>query len=335
MKKNLVLLILVVILAALAYFFIGIKGDASSSIDVSDRAFTVENIDDVHKIFVARRGVEEVTLTRNGESWLVNGKYKAKAGAMRGVLSVLKNARIQFIPSRNATENIVRGIGTVGIKVEAYDKNNKKLTSYYIGGNTPDERGSYFLMENAAQPYVMELPNEVSVLREKFHRTFEEWRDYGVFEEDESKFKSVSVEYPKQKKHSFTITAAGKYEVLPFHASAPKINKEVNQKLVQNYLKDYRFVHAEYIENKHPRRDSINTLVPFCNISIEYQDGGKKSIRLWPVYEVMHLTADPVELESLKKVERFFGEASWGDFYLIQQHLLEELLMPYSYFFES
>jgi len=332
MKRNLFLFLLFLVLAWLSYSLV--SSEKGNSISLSDRAFTVENIDDVHKVFVADKNQNPITLTRSGNHWLLDNKHQVKVGAINGVLSVLEKARVKFIPSKNATQNIIKGIAKYGIKVEAYDKNDKKLTSYYIGGNTPDERGTYFLMENAEQPYVLELPFEESILREKFARRYLEWRDYTIFREDESKIKELSVEYPKAQTNSFRIIKDNGYQVLPFNAMAANSKKKTNQKLVESYLKDYRFLVAEYIENEHPRKDSISQILPFCHITIKYDDGGSKDLKLFPVLDVMKYNSDPQEYEALRLLPRFFGLASWGDFYLIQQPLIEKLLMRYDYFIE-
>ncbi len=331
MKRNLTLFLVLVLLAFLAYKMLGTTKNSSS---VDDRAFTVADINAVDKVFVAYKSKNNITLTRNGNHWLLDETHRVKEGAINGVLSVLERARVKFIPSKNATENIIKGIAKVGIKVEAYDKNGKKLTSFYIGGNTPDERGTYFLMENAAQPYVLELPFEESVLREKFSRSYLEWRDYSIFRENDEKIKELTVEYPKDQTNSFRIVKDGDYKVLPFNENAPVSGKKTNQKLVESYLKDYRFLMAEYIENEHPRKDSISSLLPFCHITIKFDDGGFKDLKLFPVLDVMKYDSDPVEYEALKTLPRFFGLASWGDFYLIQQPLMEKFLLRYNYFLE-
>lgn len=332
MKRNLILLLILAVLGFVAYKALSSK--EVNTADGSDRAFTVEDIDAVDKIFVAYKNKKDITLSRNGQHWLLDKKHRVKDGAIAGVLSVLKDARVKFIPSKNATENIVKGIAKVGIKVEAYDKNNKKLTSFYVGGNTPDERGTYFLMEHAAQPYVLELPWEESVLREKFARTFLEWRDYTIFREDDTKIVELSVEYPKDQTNSFRIKKEDGYTVLPFNENAPMSGKKTIQKNVESYLKEYSFLMAEYIENEHPRKDSISQLLPFCHITIKFDDGGYKDLKLFPVLEVMKYNSDPAEFEALKTLPRFFGLASWGDFYLIQQPLIEKLLIRYNYFLE-
>ncbi len=331
--KNLILFLVLVVLGWFAYNTM--NSSSGDKADVSDRAFTVENINDVYKVFVAEKNKEPITMTRNGNHWLLDNKHQVKEGAINGVLSVLEHARVKFIPSKNATDNIINGIAKYGIKVEAYDKNNKKLTSYYIGGNTPDERATYFLMEHAAQPYVLELPFEESILREKFARSYLEWRDYTIFREDESKIKELSVEYPKTQSNSFRIIKDNGYKVLPFNENAASSNLKTNQKLVDSYLKDYRFLMAEYIENEHPRKDSISNILPFCHITIKYDDGGTKDLKLFPVLDVMKFNSDPAEYEALRTLPRFFGLASWGDFYLIQQPLIEKLMMRYSYFLQE
>ena len=75
---------------------------------------------------------------------MINDTYRANENAIKGVLNFFEKNRIKFIPSKAATDNIINEIALIGLKVEVFDKENNLLKSFFIGGNTPNERGTYF-----------------------------------------------------------------------------------------------------------------------------------------------------------------------------------------------
>ena len=335
MKRNILLLIIALVLAALAYMFMKGHDDRSSSFDTSKREFRIENVDDIAKIFIAPKGQASMTFVEKNGDWYIDDEYKASKNAMLGVLNFFKKNRIKFIPSKNATNNIIKEIGILGIKVETYDKNDQLLKSFYIGGNTPDERGTYFLMENGRQPYVLELPSEVSVLREKFARTFDEWRDYTILEMDSDDIKQLSVEYPKSKNHSFIISIEGGLNVKPFYKDAVNYFENPNNSLVDAYVREYELIQGEAVDNSHFMKDSVSTMIPFVNLTIETKSGKTKQIGLISFNDV-HFAEDfaqPVTLDNMAKVERFYAVTDWGDFYIVQLRLIKKLLRSYAYFY--
>lgn len=321
-------------LAVIVYLFMYKDNNSLEELD-STRNFRIENLDDINKIFIAQKGVEPITLELRKGTWYINEKYKASVSAMNGVKDFFLNNRIKFIPSKAATENIVNEIAKIGIKVDAFDKNNQLLKSFYIGGNTPDERGTYFLMHHAEQPYVLELPGMVAVLRERFLRSFDEWRSNEVFAYKPEDIKEVSVAYPKEKNYSFKITKEAEWEVKPYYPSAINYFENPNQDLVESYIADYNQLFAEGYENNRPEKDSVLQLVPFAEISIKDKSDRTRKLDLYTYNDVYipHYSSNPIGVATVNQVERFFVGDNLGDFYVVQIQLVKKLLRTYDYFY--
>lgn len=335
--RNLLLLLFILLLGGIIYF-VKTSSEGKEALDLSTRDFRIEDTDQIHKIFIAHKLQDPLTLTKQSNgSWLMNGKHKANQNAIDNVMNFYKLNRIKFIPSENATKNIVKEIGVLGIKVEAYDKHNNLLKSFFIGGNTPDERGTYFLMEHAKQPYVLELPHSVAVLRERFLRTYDEWRSYEVFTSRTDKLKSVSIEYPKQKNHSFRIDLEDDNRVKPFYPDAVKYFEKQNQNVVDSYIAGFDVVYSQNVYNEFSKKDSISQLVPFAKIGMVDQNDKTFSLSLYSFDDIFkpHYTSSPTDLQRAQSSERFYGYSSEGDLFVIQTHLIKKLLRSYAYFFEE
>jgi len=336
MKKNLLLLFTVVALATLAYFFVFQNKNSLEDLE-STRNFRIENPEELGRVFIAQKGQDPIDLKLKKGTWYINDKYKANQSSINGIKDFFINNRIKFIPSKAATNNIVNEIAKIGIKVEAFDRKGKLLKSFYVGGNTPDERGSYFLMQHADQPYVLELPGMVAVLRERFLRTFDEWRSNEVFAYNTNDIVEIGVAYPKDKNYSFKIKREDGLSVEPYYPNAVNYFENPVEDLIESYVADYNFLFAEGYENNRPEKDSIMQLVPFAQFSIKDKTGDLREFNLYTYNDVYkpHHSSNPISLATVQQVERFFLSDNNGDFYVVQIQLIKKLLRSYDYFFAN
>lgn len=204
MKRNLILLLLLLSLGALAYFFIP-RDEVKSTLSKNDRDFRVEDVSQIGSIRIETRRREDLLLRKSGEDWLINNGHVASPNAMGRLLEVIKDMRLQYIPHNNALKNIQNEMELIGLHVKIFDVDGNKMKDYWVGGGTADERGTYVQMEGSSQPYVMELPTFEGSIRQRFVPTVEQWRDRRFLNEDLSKISSIQVEYPKSQSNSFKL----------------------------------------------------------------------------------------------------------------------------------
>jgi len=191
MKNTLILLVLFLALAGGAFYYLN-GNDSKNTVSESDRNFAVKDIETVHKIFLADRSGKTITLVKKAKKeWEVNGKFRASQNVVENLLTTIKRLRMQSIPPQAARKNIISDIAVHGIKVELYNKADNKLKSYYVGGMTNEEKGTYMIMDGANLPYIMEIPGFEGGLRVRFWKPDEDyWKDLAVFREDIDKIKS-------------------------------------------------------------------------------------------------------------------------------------------------
>jgi len=104
MKKTLILLLVLTLLLGAIYYLTTNSG--KKKIDISDRQFAIEHVEDVHKIFVASRSSEPITIKRKGDGWVVNDSLKAKTRTVESTLDALKKLEIAYIPTKKAYKPI-------------------------------------------------------------------------------------------------------------------------------------------------------------------------------------------------------------------------------------
>jgi hypothetical protein len=335
-RTNLILGIIFLLLAGTTGWYLYQKNQLTS-LKGADYQFAVEDTASIYKIFLADRMDNRITLERKDKYWTVNGDKRARQTAIDNLLETIKNVQLKYRIPRAAIPSLVSDLMAHGIKVEIYNKNNKLLKAYYVGGTTNDEMGTHMIMEGADEPYVTYMPAFDGSLRIRYFTKELQWRDRSIFVEPMENIQSCAVEYPKLQGKSFRLERKGKdeFEVTPFYPGSPPIAAPYRKGSAEQYLIGFEKQIAEAFENENPTRDSISQLVPFCIISMKTLDGKEKTVRLHPIISTNKYGEEVLSNEGKQQIERYFADVSTGDYMLIQHHLWQKLLVPIDYFFLS
>jgi hypothetical protein len=332
-NKNLLLLLLLLLLGgATAWFY---HKNKNTSLSGYDFELAVKDTANVYKIFLADADGNTVTLTRlNKKEWLLNNKYPTRPDAIQNLLATIANVELQYRLPRQAVKTAIENLASNKIKVEIYDKNNKRLKAYYVGGVTPDERGTYMILEGANEPYVMHIAGFIGALRVRYFTDSIEWRDRVIFRLTPEDIQSVSVEYPNQKAKSFKILKkSNDFDVEPFYTIAVKNPNPPVKGLVEAYLTGFKSVAMEGFENGHPQLDSIKNTVPFCIINVADMKGNSKTLKLHPILSINQYGILGKTDKGEVIIEKYYAEADNGDLYLVQHLLFDKLFWAYQGFF--
>ena len=330
---------LVILLVLLVAFLVVVpKKRTADTLSIGeDRLFAVKEVDQIERIFLAGRDGNKTDLTWNGSYWVFNGKYKANKNAVQNLLDAVTRVQMKYKPADAAVDGMVRSLSSEGIKVEIFGPKNKPLKTYYVGGATVDERGTYMIMEGANQPYVCSIPGWEGNLRFRFSLRDDQWRDKTVFSTKLEDIKAVSVEYPKQKNRSFRIGyKSGAFQLSPFYDITPVPDKPIIPGTIEQFLTQFEHLVAESFDNKNPLKDSISQRVPFCIVTLETKGDLKKSVAFHPIFpEVIYVDSTKPQGKSNPPVERFFVDSSNGDFMLVQNRLFKRIFWGYDFFYDS
>lgn len=330
-NKNFYLILLSFVVLAAASWLLWQKVNPKSTIDTEDRKFAIEDARDVHKIFMVKRGADPITLERKGDDWFVNGRYKVFRSPISNLLDAMTGMTIKSIPPKAAYEGIMKDLSEIGLKVEIYGKNDKKLKTYYVGGVTNDETGVYFLMDGYRQPYIMHLNKRQSNIRHRFDIALDDWRDRSLVPLDPEEISGVTVSYPYKPEASFTIRQIENSYKLSTPAAPDQFQAEVKSKFLRSYIENLCIAQTENFQNKNPERAEIARMIPFCRIAVG-RTGGQDSL-IVSLYPINEETVKPVDLSpeflSRKKFFRFFANRSDGDFLILQIQQISAILKEY------
>ena len=343
MKKNILMLIVLLVLGGFAYYLVSNDKNevvkTNKDYDFSYRDFAVKNIDEIGKIVVVNRNKGVFTFTKKNNKWFVNDTFIAYPQLVKNMLSVIKNVKIDYVPTIAAEKNIMKGMMLDGIKVEIYDKDNKPIKKYYVGNSPQNNVGTYFVMDGYGKPLVMTIPGFKGNLRVRFSYSLNEWRDRTIYREKPENIKRILVKYNFEKNSSFELVRKGnKFEILTPFDNQKIIDKPLDQKFAKSYLVGFTKKVAEgIIADKSFIQDIVSQTV-LASIEIERNDGTVKNLKIYmsPGFSKEDIPDNKGIYKYFNgKVHRYFAEADNGDIYQIQYEVFKDLLIPYDSFFNK
>jgi hypothetical protein len=246
-----------------------INSKQTATIKQELRDFAVDDTSSVNKIFLAdMRGVTS-TLEKKDGGWIVNGKYPVSESRIQTLLMTIKRLDVKHPVAIAAKENVLRELSAEGVKVEIFS-NDKKIKTYYVGGTTPSEEGTYMMLENSSAPFVVHIPGFRGYLNSRYFTEERDWRTRQLFVYHPSEVKEIKVEYTQQPQHSFSLKARdahGNFEVSPLGPSRALIPDDL---LLKSYVVGLRTQHFE--DFVHPgsgiKADSVFATSPIALVEV-------------------------------------------------------------------
>lgn len=254
------------------------KNSNTSSLRVDKRQFAIEDTTSINQITLQNRNLEKIKLYRDKDEkeWILNDSIKANQYLINLLLKTIKEIRIKSPIARAALPNIIKRMAIQHTKVEIW-VNKKKKHVIYIGGETPDQLGTYMMIEGAIEPYVVHIPGFNGYLSSRFSCKTHLWRSKELFHDN--------IQFAEYTLQSETI-------------KTNFIISNHNIKYLQNiYCESYLINHDQF------NIDEIKNRTPFCSIQIKTVDDKKQTlfcIRKKPVNKQKYI-------EHQYDRERFYG----------------------------
>ena len=332
-KSNLILLAILAILGSVGAWYLTTKED--SNLEGYDFHFAVKDTADIGKIFLADRNGKTVTLTRqNSVNWLVGGKYDVQTDMIKTLLETINQVELKFRLPRQAVAEVVKDIATEGIKIEIYDKSGKPMRTYYVGGSTSDDRGTFMMMENSNEPYVMRIPGFQGMLRPRFQTEEQDWRERFVFKLRPEDIKMVSVDYPNQRAMSFKLQRDGNnFTVEPFYDVVPRLNRPVVSGMVEAYLQGFSRLGIEGYEAGNPKADSLKNSPVFARVSVTTKNDVTKTLTIHPFLARNEQGQITKSDDGIVHIEHYFVDTNEGELMAVQHFVFEKIFWAYEAFF--
>jgi hypothetical protein len=335
--NRLIWLVLILILLSIGAFLLIKKQESKKSGVISaDRGFTIKSIDEVEKIVIKHVKLQPLIFTKNGKSWLLEGKHPVDHGVFVNLENVLLNMRMNYIPPAASTPTILESIKNNGIQVDLYDGGDQPFKIFYIGSDAPKGDGTYMIMGGATQPYVMHLPGLVGGLRSRFEQPSKNYKDKFIFKFPSEKISTIKVVYPMDNLSSFIIkNNDGKFQVTPILDLVNSPKSPVNLKTLSAYIAQFEMMGTEGIISGIPERDSlINNNKAVCEITITDKSGGIENFKFLPYDDIVEQEGKETNTpEELRKQNRVFVITKTGDLHTAQNRVVGGIFLGYKDFY--
>lgn len=344
LRKNRILLLIITILAIIAV--IVLLGRSNSTLSDSDRDFAVEDTASVTRIFLAKKDTTQVVLRREiGRGWVLSQEMKASDKAVEILLETLKKMDVKRPVAKTEHNTVVKRLASDGVKVEVYQKKplfrvfganfftkERKTRTFYVGGPTQSNLGTYMVKEGADIPFVVYIPGFRGFLSPRFKAKPDAWRDHTMISENINEIKWVEVRHPENEEQSFRMEKlpGDSLKIIRLHDSS--LVYPFDTLKVLDFLSSFYSVKFEDLINEHSARDSVTATEPLHIIRVKDKNGNLSEIKtylrdasegLLDVYgdELKH---DPDRLYAL------FNDNE--DFALIQYYVFDNLTKTADYF---
>lgn len=334
MSKQVKILVILVI-AALAVYFLYTRKPWRSLKHADETAFAVEDTASVTKVFIADgRGSNTLLEQQPDGTWMINGKYLADDNKVTLLLQTLHDVKLRNPVGQGEFNNVLKSFTAGGVKVEVYHDDDLVKTMY-VGQMTSDQTGTYMMIEGASAPYVTHIPGFVGYLSPRFLPQPVKWRSRLIFSASPDHIKRVSVNYPGEPQQSFVVENISGVPVLRNGSGA--VMQVADSVFLKYYLASFNSLYGESFDEVFSRsgQDSILKTPVFCRIVVETQQGKQQSVQLH-VKKIERATKERYT-ESGKELEydteRFYAFANESpDMMYVQQYGFGKVMRKLSEF---
>ncbi len=277
MSKNIKILLVLVLLAGVAYFFISRKPWNTTHTERKD--FAITDTANISKIFLADRKNNKVLMEKDENGyWKINGSIPADVQKVNLLKATIHDVEVRNPITEKEFNNVVANLASNAIKAEFY-QGDKLIKIIYIGEATPDGTGTYMMIEGSNTPFVTHIPGFVGYLTPRFLTNAVKWKDKLVFNFTEDIISVIKVHYPSDDKLGFSIENS----VQPLVKSGNNILLDADNGFVKYYLSSFGGLYLEAYDDdmSESSRDSIIKRIPYCILEVKTKNELSKKLTVY------------------------------------------------------
>ncbi|MBK7943838.1 MAG: hypothetical protein IPJ85_00375 [Flavobacteriales bacterium] len=325
-RRLLILLIVLLSLGALAWWLQ--RRSTGTTLNAPLIDFAVKDTSRVTRLFIADQRGNTSDLRRDGDRWILNGRFEARQPEVNAALKTLLRVEVRSPVPKSQEPMVLRTMGSASLKVEIYEGGNKPSKTWILGHATKDHYGTYAVLEKpdqgrSAEPFILGMSGFTGVLTPRFPPREDNWRSPSVFHYNDLRdLAEVEVMHTARPSESFRILhpEAG----LPSLQSSDGRTLPMDTVLVQGALLPFKEFNYDYIERerKPVARDSLLAVKPNYIVRAKGRNGRAQEVKLWykpytgeaggfdkprPLHDPLHMFAF-VEDSMVVSVQRAYAD---------------------------
>lgn len=336
-KKQIVLLISIVLVGVLVYLGIRVAKGAGSSVESELTEFGIPDVEKIDRIVITDNfgRVMDLRLPKGATEWTDKDGNCVMQEGIYYILDACKKIEFKGYLPDNSVETHRNLMLSNHIKVEYY-LNGKWNKTWYIGASSKDHLGQIMLLDSKEEgksdrPVIMTIKGMYGIIEPRFYADPLKWRCTRIFDIQPHEIKKVEVNYPLQPARSFSVENLGKNKYSVKQQDIPLA--AVDTQFVMLYLNKFKKIHYEtpnYLLNE-SQIDSLKKTMPFCTLKIDLKDGKSERIRMFRIgsdQTQMNEFGEPVMYEA----DRFWAELPSGELVKCQYFVFDPLTLGHLYF---
>lgn len=268
----------------------------------------------IEKVFLSDMKGNQIKLEKIDKNWFINDAYKVREDAIKTLLSTISSIEIQQPVSNNAYNNVIKNLATIGVKIDIYS--NKLLKSYTIGHSTMNHLGTYMIMKDAENPFIMHIPGFNGFLSPRYGiegstLNITSWRDNTVLDVSSEEIIEINFNNIQESNKSF-ILKPKEYKLYDINKSVFKSNAIKTL----NYINCFKSLKCESYKDVIIDKDDA-----LYNIDIKTE---KKIFNL-KIFSFNKKNKNANN--SAPNVERYYAQINDGEVLLIQKYVFNKLFI--------
>jgi hypothetical protein len=265
----------------------------------------------------------KLSLERNGNTWLVNGRQEARRSGIAFIESILTELKIKSPVSPDLFQEEIIDKAVNPVKVKVFE-NSKLLKSFLVYKTSSNKYGNIMKIKERTKPFIVYVPGYEGDIGSGFMVNELFWLPYTVFNLLPSEISTVTFDNVADPASSFTI--AGKNNIYILSDENSKLAGWDSSR-VRRYISYFTLIPFERwaLDLSDSESKKIKSGSPIGRITVIKSDGSQISLTLWEKSKNENGTKDS---------DRLWGMTSAReDLFILRYFDIDPLLKKRSYFF--
>src|SRR6056297_2577649 len=177
MKKNVLYIILVIVLIAIAVAFY--LHDEKSTLLPGASDFAMNETENVDSVFLQQDSVQ-VTLVKKNGKWSLDGVIPVRKKAITQFFNVLTGLQVEAPATKETREEIIDLVYQNPVHVKIYSKGNV-IKDYLVEDSKYKKGATYMMMKDKSTPFLVSIPGFKGDLANLYNGDPSYWRDRTIF----------------------------------------------------------------------------------------------------------------------------------------------------------
>lgn len=252
-----------------------------------EKAFKVENFEEVTEILVSNKAGEKMTLKKEGDQWILNDKFPVRKHLFEEMKEALTKMEAGSPVPEIGKDVVIKQMVAEAIKVEVF-KGQKKDKVIFIGGPNLQNTASHMFLEVNGKVkdriYNVSIPGFRGYLTTRFTIDEKEWRSKAIFSYLPQEVKEIEIKYFNHTDYEdFVLTNNNNSFSLRIGEKIYQ-KEELNDINIVNYLKhldNQQLMAYSFVEEKQfYLKDSLMNVNKFAEFSITNSSNQKRSYNI-------------------------------------------------------